>query len=436
MRHPPGPRGSLEPGGRRIDLRVAVVPALAADPRPDPLFAIAGGPGEAGTQFFAWLPGLFTGVHATRDIVLIDQRGTGGSNPLTLPPAPDTSGMSAAQAEARLAAWMHDALAALDADPRFYTSTVAADDLDDVRAALGYDTIDLYGTSYGGTLAQYYLRQHPDHVRVAVLDGSTPLDVPVLERMAANSQHALDLLLARCAADAACHRAFPDIEDEWTSLAGRLADGVTTTVVNPETGEHAVADLLTVGPSVHNALLTGSGGTTLPLAIHLASEGDWTRSGELVPPVFPAHRHAADGRRDHVLRGVGAVRPRRGRSGRRGELRPPGRAREGRIDGDALPPLPAGRGPGGRRVGGAHDGPRPVDHRRRRPAGPAGQPHRGAGAAAQRQGRRDAGAGARRRPPRVRAGRDRGLRRSRHGEGLDTSCIAQGAAPAPAFLLP
>ena len=194
--------------------------------------------------------------------------------------------MSAAQAEARLAAWMHDALAALDADPRFYTSTVAADDLDDVRVALGYDTIDLYGTSYGGTLAQYYLRQHPDHVRVAVLDGSTPLDVPVLERMAANSQHALDLLLARCAADAACHRAFPDIEDEWTSLAGRLADGITTTVVNPETGEHAVADLLTVGPSVHNALLTGSGGTTLPLAIHLASEGDWTRSGELVPPVF------------------------------------------------------------------------------------------------------------------------------------------------------
>lgn len=279
------PEDRSNPDGRRLSLRVAVVPALAAVARPDPLFAIAGGPGDAATQFFAWLPGLFAGVHATRDIVLVDQRGTGGSNALTLPPAPDTSGLSGAQAQARLAVWMHDALAALDADPRFYTSTVAADDLDDVRAALGYDRIDLYGTSYGGTLAQYYLRQHPDHVRVAVLDGSTPLDVPVLERLAANSQHALDLLLARCAADAACHAAFPDLAGEWSTLVELLADGITTNVVNPETGDHAAADLPTVGPSLHNALLTESSAAPIPLAIHLAFGGDWTRSGELVPPV-------------------------------------------------------------------------------------------------------------------------------------------------------
>ena len=219
------PEDRSKPDGRRIGLRVAVVPALAAVPQPDPLFAIAGGPGDAGHAVLRLAAGPLYGVHATRDIVLVDQRGTGGSNHLTLPPSPDTSGLSASEADARLAAWMHDALAALDADPRFYTSTVAADDLDDVRAALGYDKIDLYGTSYGGTLAQYYLRQHADHVRVAVLDGSTPLDVPVLERMAANSQHALDLLLARCAADAACHRRFPRLASEWSTLVGRLADG-------------------------------------------------------------------------------------------------------------------------------------------------------------------------------------------------------------------
>ena len=110
-----------------------------------------------------------------------------------------------------------------------YTSTVAADDLDAVRAALGYDTIDLYGTSYGGELAQYYLRQHADHVRVAILDGTTPLDVPVLELLAANSQHALDLLIARCAADAACHAAFPDLATEWSTLVAAFAKGVTVT---------------------------------------------------------------------------------------------------------------------------------------------------------------------------------------------------------------
>ena len=87
-----------------------------------------------------------------------------------------------------------------------------------MRAALGYETIDLYGTSYGGTLAQYYLRQHGEHVRVAVLDGSTPVDVPVLERMAASSQAALDLLFQRCAEDAACHRAFPRLAVEWAAL--------------------------------------------------------------------------------------------------------------------------------------------------------------------------------------------------------------------------
>lgn len=277
------PEDRSDPGGRRIGLRVAVVPALAPEAERDPFFAIAGGPGDAGTQFFAWLPDLYAGVHATRDIVLVDQRGTGASHALALPPSPDTSGLSPSEADARLSTWVRGGLAALDADPRFYTSAVAADDLDDVRAALGYDKIDLYGTSYGGTLAQYYLRQHADRVRVAVLDGSTPIDVPVMERMAANSQHALYLLLARCAADASCNAAFPRIAAEWSTLAAQLATGVTTSVVNPETGEHVVADLLEVGPSIHNALRTGAAAAQLPLAIHLAFQGKWDIAGQLVP---------------------------------------------------------------------------------------------------------------------------------------------------------
>lgn len=278
------PEDRSHPDGRRIPLRLAVIPALAQIPLPDPLFAIAGGPGDPSTQFFAWLPAHYAAVHATHDIVLVDQRGTGASNALTLPALPDATGLSASEADAHLAVWMRDQLAALDADPRFYTSTVAADDLDDVRAALGYDTIDLYGTSYGGTLAQYYLRQHPDHARVAVLDGATPLDVPVLERIAANSQGALDRLLERCAADASCHAAFPELAAEWSTLRGRLAMGITTDIVDPRTGEHAVADLLGVGPSLHDALLTASTAARLPLAIHLAFEGDWGQATALVPP--------------------------------------------------------------------------------------------------------------------------------------------------------
>lgn len=277
------PEDRSTPGGRRIALRVAVIPALAPVPQPDPFFAIAGGPGDAGTQFFAWLPGHYAGVHATHDIVLIDQRGTGASNALTLPARPETSGLSAADADALMTAWARDALAALDGNPRFYTSTVAADDIDDVRAALGYDTIDLYGTSYGGTLVQYYLRQHPDHVRVAILDGSTPLDVPVLERMATNSQAALDLLLARCAKEPACHAAFPEVTSEWSTLAKKLATGARTNVIDPQSGANVVADLLMVGPSIHDALRTGSTAAQLPLAIHLAANDQWELATQLVP---------------------------------------------------------------------------------------------------------------------------------------------------------
>jgi pimeloyl-ACP methyl ester carboxylesterase len=154
------PEDRSNPEGRQIGLWVAVVPAISSDPEAAPFFVLAGGPGDAGTQFFAWLPAVFEEVHATRDIVLIDQRGTGDSSPLTLPPMPETTRLSEADADAMLSAWADESLAAIDADPRFYTTSVAADDIDDVREALGYEMIDLYGTSYGGTLAQYYLRQH------------------------------------------------------------------------------------------------------------------------------------------------------------------------------------------------------------------------------------------------------------------------------------
>jgi pimeloyl-ACP methyl ester carboxylesterase len=275
------PEDRSNPSSRQIGLHVAVVPA-AAHAEPDPFFALAGGPGDASTSFFAWLPGLYADVHATHDIVLVDQRGTGASNPLTLPGMPDTSGLSAAEADARLTAWAKDGLAALDADPRMYTSTVAADDLDAVRAALGYDAIDLYGTSYGGELAQYYLRQHPDHVRVAVMDGTTPLDVPVLERMAATSGQAIDLLLTRCGQDAVCRAAFPNLATEWSTLVAAFREGVTVT--DPNSGTTGVADLATIGPSLHNALLTEAAAAQLPLAIHLAAAGQWDQVNQLVPP--------------------------------------------------------------------------------------------------------------------------------------------------------
>jgi len=139
--------------GRTIDLNVVVVPAQDRVKPDEAVFFLSGGPGGAATQDWAVAPSLFPGVHARRDIVLVDQRGTGGSNPLVFEDVPDLAGMSEDEVRAFLPGWVQTAYAGLEGNPRFYTSTVAADDLDEVRAALGYERIDLYGGSYGATLA-------------------------------------------------------------------------------------------------------------------------------------------------------------------------------------------------------------------------------------------------------------------------------------------
>src|SRR4051794_27064710 len=118
------PEDRSRPDGRAIELRVVVVPSSGSRPAPDPLFAVAGGPSEASTTFFAWLPAHYAAVHATRDIALADQRGGGGPNELVLPPIPATTGLATAEVDRQVRAWSTDALAQLDADPRMYTSSV------------------------------------------------------------------------------------------------------------------------------------------------------------------------------------------------------------------------------------------------------------------------------------------------------------------------
>ncbi len=273
------PEDRTRPDGRSIDLRVVLVPAEAPDAEPDPFVPLAGGPGGVATTDFTWLPAVFAAIHATRDIVLVDQRGTGGSNELTLPPFPDTNGTQ--NVEQRLATWAHAAFSALDADPREYTTAVAADDLDAVRDALGYERLDLYGPSYGATVAQYYLRQHADRVRVAVMDGGTPLDVPIFERVAANSARALDLLLDRCAADPSCHRAFPRVATELRAVFGRLQRPLATGLIDPATGKGVVLTRDDLASAIHTALLGSTTAAAIPLGIHLAYESRWQEIASL-----------------------------------------------------------------------------------------------------------------------------------------------------------
>ena len=272
------PEDRDKPSGRQIDLRVVVISATGSSPQPDPLFMLAGGPGEAASSGLLWTPSVFATIRTDRDIVLIDQRGTGESNRLVMPETPDTSGLSESEASAKLATWSAEGLAALKGDPRFYTTSVAMDDVDDVRAALGYDKINLYGASYGATAAQYYLRQHEAHVRAVVFDGGSLLDVPLFERMPANSQRALDILFSRCKSDPACNAAFPGVRDEFATVMARLADEpVTLPVVDPATGRPAVLGVDQLAEAMHQALVDRSSLAAIPSLVHAAYEGDWAR---------------------------------------------------------------------------------------------------------------------------------------------------------------
>lgn len=260
------PENRAIPDGRRIDLYVTVMPAVHSAQRAEPVFFIAGGPGASTVADWAEAPLIFPGLNDHHDIVLVDQRGTGRSHQLALPPP--NPGEPPADYATR-------ALAAIDGDARYYTTSVAMDDLDAVRQALGYDVIDLYGGSYGATAVQYYLRQHADHVHAAVLDGGTLVEVPIFERVAPNSQRALDDVLGRCAADVACSSAYPNIRAELgTVMQGLARRPVATTVMDPS-GTTIVVTPDVFATTIHQ-LLVGSDSGKIPWLIHQAWSGNMT----------------------------------------------------------------------------------------------------------------------------------------------------------------
>ncbi len=266
--------------GRMIDLRVAVMRALEAPAAPDAIFYLAGGPGSAATEDAAAGEPFPYALMRNHDIVFVDQRGTGGSNKVLIPTdQPDLSGLPPAEYDARAREWVAQALAKLDMDPRFYTTSVAMDDLDEVRQALGYDQIDLVGFSYGATAAQYYIRQHEAHVRTAFLGAGTRLDLHLPERWAQNTQRAFDKILDRCQAEAACAQAFPNVRQEFAAVMARLAaQSVRQSFVNPLDGQPMTIDYTAdwFAGFIRNMIKDGRHAGALPRLVHRVYQyDDW-----------------------------------------------------------------------------------------------------------------------------------------------------------------
>jgi pimeloyl-ACP methyl ester carboxylesterase len=230
------PENPDDPESPLIDLRVVVVPALNLNPEPDPLVPLAGGPGQGAVQFYSAYVSAFEQVRRNRDILLVDQRGTGESAPMDCPVDDDlVTGEYSVDETVR---FTQDCLLQLPHDPRYFTTSIAVQDLDAVREALGYPALNLYGVSYGTRVAQHYARRYPETTRSVVLDGVVPPQLPLGPDIAIESQRALDRIFARCAADPACSARFPSLLEDFDRLRSRLeAAAVIVQLQDPYTGK-------------------------------------------------------------------------------------------------------------------------------------------------------------------------------------------------------
>lgn len=273
------PENPADPNGRTIRLNVAVVKAQSSNPAPDPLFMLAGGPGQAASEAFLPMLPLLERVTFKRDVVLVDQRGTGKSNPLHCESAVENEpfGGRLPYADEVYRQMAHCVQEELRGDPRFYTTEIAMQDLEAVRKALGYGQINLLGVSYGTRAALTYMRLYPQNVRTAILDGVVPPGWAIGQSLRRDAQRALDLIFTRCAGDPACGEAFPNLSEEWKQLLQQLKQTpAEVSVPHPTTGEATAISLSaeTVGMMVRLISYSSDYAALLPWLIHTAAQGD------------------------------------------------------------------------------------------------------------------------------------------------------------------
>ena len=274
------PLDPARPDGPRIDVHYVVVPALARRKLPDPVFLLAGGPGQSAISLAPQVLPLFARLNNRRDIVFVDQRGTGRSAPLDCGEPRDTPLAESAdpQVQLRRLAQCRVRLLKLphvrnEADLGFFTTTLAMQDLDAVRQAIGAGRINLVGASYGTRAALEYQRQFPQALRRSVLDGVAPPDMVLPASAGPDAQAALDALFAACVAEPACTREWPALRQAWDGLLASLPR--TVSVADPLSGrqEHFTLTRDLLLGVVRAPLYLPALAAALPAAIDAAAQG-------------------------------------------------------------------------------------------------------------------------------------------------------------------
>jgi pimeloyl-ACP methyl ester carboxylesterase len=274
------PEDHAKPDGRKLKLAISWLPATG-EAEPDPVFMLAGGPGQAARASFPSVAQAFTEARKKRDIILLDQRGTGDSSPLkcvnekgesAVVDDEDFSAESAVDFAKRCAAQYAGKL-----DVAQFSSLDAVQDLDAARKAIGAAQINLVGISYGTRMAQLYGKRYPEQTRTITIDGIAPLEIVLGQEHAKNLENSLDLQFAQCSKDKVCREKLGDPRAQLNTLLATLAKGpVPVRYRDAITGEWKDGQF----SSGHLAMLTRllayqpMAATLLPLQFSEANKGN------------------------------------------------------------------------------------------------------------------------------------------------------------------
>ena len=263
------------PQGEQIGLRVAVIPALNRRSTLPPLLLLAGGPGQSAIDLYMSTAPAFARIARDHDIVMVEQRGTGKSAPLRCEFPEDWSG--AADDLAALRAATAKCLTALGDRVQFFTSSVALQDLDAARRALGYGKVSLYGASYGTRMAELYMRRYGAFVDAAILDGVVRPENALGPQTPFDGERALEAIMARCAASPDCSGAFPQLPAELASLRQRFGPAqVDLSLPDPDSGlpQKVRFNRVMLAAALRLMSYSSAQASLLPLLIHQAAAGN------------------------------------------------------------------------------------------------------------------------------------------------------------------
>ncbi|MDC0939022.1 alpha/beta fold hydrolase [Pseudomonadales bacterium] len=223
--------------GRQIPLQVMVIPSLQSNPVLDPLVILAGGPGQAATEL-ANLGLIFNKIRQARDILLLDQRGTGKLSPMRCAEAPEKlTDLSTRNLLKLQTKTLDTCLSEMEADPRFYTTDFAIQDLEALRMYLGYKQLNLWGGSYGTRVALAFLKAYPESVRTIILDGVAPAAITIPLHIERDASRALERVFEACDAEPSCSNHYPNLRMHFDDLSARFEKPQIISVTDPVTGQ-------------------------------------------------------------------------------------------------------------------------------------------------------------------------------------------------------